>query len=184
VSVPASNEDPIGEFTRDARPGWLASLTRDMPAGQFRRYVMVGAGNTVFAFLSYAALTALLTPVIPRGYGYMVANFLSGILNITVSFFGHKLLVFKTPGRFLREWFHYVIVRSGLWGTGLLTLPVLVYVVKHATGQPKWAPYIAGAILLGFNVVANFIGLRTITFRPRAIEPTSTAAVAEQRNIN
>jgi putative flippase GtrA len=153
-----------------------------MPARQFRRFVLVGLANTAFAYLSYAGLTAILTPLIP--YGYLVANLLSSLLNLTVSFFGHKLLVFKTGGGFLREWFRFVIIRSGLIGLGLLILPVLVYLVKHVTGWQKAAPYIAGAILLGFNIVASFIGHRTITFRPSATETANAAPVAAQPTIN
>jgi putative flippase GtrA len=90
---------------------WVASLTRHIPPGQFGRYLLVGAWNTLFGYGSYALLTAILTPVIP--HGYIVASVISSLLNISVSFLGYKWFVFKTKGNYLREWIRCVGVYSG-----------------------------------------------------------------------
>jgi putative flippase GtrA len=146
-------------------PG-IAALTSHFPPGQFGRYLVVGAWNTVFGYGAYAALTALLTPKIP--YAYVAASFLSSVLNITVAFLGYKWFVFKTKGNYLREWARCVMVYSGSITIGLVLLPVLVGVIRHATRYERSAPYIAGALLTGISVVFSFVGHRRFSFRTRS----------------
>jgi len=143
-------------------PG-LASLAAHFPPGQFGRYLLVGMWNTLFGYASFAALTALLTPVIP--HSYMAASPLSSILNITVAFLGYKWFVFKTKGNYLREWARCVVVYSGSIALGLALLPVLVAAIRYTTSYQSKAPYIAGALLTGMSVVFSFVGNRRFSFR-------------------
>jgi putative flippase GtrA len=142
-----------------------AALADHFPPGQFVRYLVVGAWNTLFGYATYAALTAVLTPLIP--YSYMVASLLSSIVNITVAFLGYKWFVFKTKGNYLREWARCVAVYSGAIAIGLALLPILVGIVRHATRYQREAPYIAGAMLTGVSVVFSFVGHRKFSFRTR-----------------
>ena len=148
---------------------WL----RELDKRQVGRYLVVGAWNTLFSFLSYAALTALLTPLI--SYAYIFASVISSVLSITVSFLGYKWFVFKTKGNYLREWFRCVIVYSGSIIFGTLVLPVLVFALRHLTRSNASAPYLAGAILAGMSVVASFFGHKKFSFAPtkkeRSVRP-------------
>ena len=143
---------------------WSA-LVAHFPPGQFVRYLVVGAWNTLFGYAAYAALTAVLTPLIP--YSYMVASVLSSPLSITVAFLGYKWVVFKTKGNYLREWARCVAVYSGSIAIGWALLPILVGIVRHDTRYQREAPYIAGAMLTGISVIFSFVGHRKFSFRAR-----------------
>jgi putative flippase GtrA len=139
-------------------------LTRELHLRQFGRYLLVGAWNTLFAYGSFALLTAVLTPVVP--YGYMWASLLANLLNITVSYLGYKWFVFKTKGNYLREWLRCLAVYGGGMGINLLALPVLVMLIRRHTLFYAQAPYIAGAILAAVTAVYSFAGHKRFSFRP------------------
>ena len=143
---------------------FLASLTRHIPHGQLGRYLVVGVWNTVFGYGTFALFTAILDPYIPASY--MAASLLSSVLNITVSFLGYKWFVFKTKGNYLREWARCVMVYSGSILIGLAVLPPTVFAVSYVTGNPRAAPYIAGALIMGAQVILSFIGHKTFSFKP------------------
>jgi putative flippase GtrA len=143
---------------------WSTELTRHFPPGQFVRYLLVGAGNTLFAFGCYAGLTALLTPHIP--HAYIFASVPSNVLNITFSYLSYKWLIFKTRGNYLREWVKCIAVYSGASLFGVAVLPVLVFLIRRLTPMYASAPYLAGAILAAATVVASFTGHKNFTFRP------------------
>ena len=125
---------------------------------------MVGAWNTLFSFLCYAGLTALLTPLIP--HAYIFASVVSSLLSITVSFFGYKWFVFKTKGNYLREWFRCVIVYAGGIIVGTAALPVLVWSLRATSPWYAAAPYIAGAVLAALGVIVSFFGHKNFSFAP------------------
>ena len=146
-------------ITRD-----LASrLSLHIPPGQFGRYLLVGTWNTVFGYSTFAAFTALLKPYVAASY--IPASVLSGILNISVAYLGYKRFVFKTKGNYLQEWVRCM----GVYGSGILLgvciLPVFVWFIRRATSFDRQAPYIAGAILSGFNVIYNFVGNKKFSFK-------------------
>ena len=122
---------------------WSAKLTGHIPPGQFGRYLLVGAWNTLFGYGSFALFTKILGPMIP--HSYIPASVISSLLNISVSYFGYKFFVFKTKGNYLREWIRCVGVYSGGIVFGVLALPVLVVIIRRNTRFFAEAPYIAGA---------------------------------------
>ncbi len=126
----------------------------------------MGAWNTLFGYALYAALTAVLTPLIP--YSYMVASLLANIVSITVAFLGYKWFVFKTKGNYVREWIRCVGVYSGGILFGVLALPVLVTLIRRNTRFFTQAPYIAGALLTAFMVMYSFVGHKKFSFRTPA----------------
>ena len=129
------------------------------------RYLVVGAWNTAFGYGLFALLTYLLRDSFPASY--MIASLLSSLISITVSYLGYKWWVFKTPGNYLREWCKALMVYSGSVVVGLLLLPPAVLAVTAVTRDPVSAPYIAGALLMGVNVLMSFFGHKKITFKPR-----------------
>ena len=145
---------------------FLAALTTHIPPGQLGRYLAVGIWNTAFAYGTFALFTALLDQHVPASY--LPASLISSVLNITVSFFGYKWFVFRTRGNYLREWARCLAVYSGSIVLGLVLLAPTVWLVTTVTGNARAAPYIAGALLLGVQVVLSFLGHKTFSFRDRS----------------
>jgi putative flippase GtrA len=146
-------------------PGVSAILSH-IPPGQFGRYLLVGIWNTLFGYGAFAAFTALLDPVVPRGYGYLVAVVPANFLSITVAFLAYKWFVFKTKGNYLREWIRCVAVYGSSMLLTLILMPFVVEAIRHTTRYYRQAPYIAGALLTGLAVIYSFIGHKTFSFRP------------------
>ncbi|MGA7559616.1 MAG: GtrA family protein [Terriglobales bacterium] len=145
---------------------WSAKVTQHIPPGQFGRYLLVGAWNTLFGYGSFAFFTAILNSVVP--HSYIVASVISSLLNISVSYLGYKWFVFKTKGNYLREWIRCVGVYSGGILFGVVALPVLVTLIRRNTRFFAQAPYIAGALLTAFMVVYSFVGHKKFSFRTPA----------------
>lgn len=145
-------------------PAWLVPLTNHIPPGQFARYLMVGATNTVVGYGSFALLTALLAPVISNSY--ILASVLSSVLNITFAFLNYKWFVFKTKGNYLREWLRCITVYGSGMVFGTMLLPVIVFVLHRLFHIGSGAPYLAGGILTCVTVIYSFLGHRKFSFRP------------------
>jgi putative flippase GtrA len=141
----------------------IARLTSHVPPGQFLRYLMVGAWNTLFGYSTYALFTALLMPRVR--FGYIFASIFSSLLNITVAYFGYKFFVFKTKGNYVAEWFRCILVYGSGMLPGLVLLPLLVEGLHYAFHLERSGPYIAGAILMGFGVIYTFFGHKHFSFR-------------------
>ena len=152
---------PLVPTAETGRSRWDA-LIGQLPPGQFMRYLVVGAGNTAFAYGNYALLTAVLQPHF--AHGYVGASLLSGFLNITVAFLGYKWFVFKTKGNYVREWLRAVAVYSTALVASTASLPPLVVLLRRWTGVTL-APYVAGAVVMFFTVLYSFFGHRKFSFR-------------------
>lgn len=139
-----------------------ATVVHHFPPGQFGRYLVVGVVNTIFGYATYAGLTALLTPHIP--FAYMVANIVGAFTNITFGYFNFKLFIFRTRGNYLREWFRCVLVYSSSIIAGTVALPFVVLALRAFTQAGSFAPYIAGALLMGVNILAGFLGHKNFSF--------------------
>jgi putative flippase GtrA len=99
--------------------GQLQRLVNLFPAGQFVRYLLVGAFNTCFGYISFAVILTLLNAALPGRLLYLTviaASVLSMPLNITVAYLGYKFFVFRTKGNFLGEWLKCFAV----YGTGMI----------------------------------------------------------------
>jgi putative flippase GtrA len=140
----------------------VARLASHIPPAQFGRYLLVGLWNTIFGYSSYALLTAALTPRVP--HAYVLAAVLSNLFGITIAFLGYKLFIFKTKGNYLREWLRCLLVYSGGIAVGIALLPPTVFVLRHLTRANASAPYIAGALLMGVNVILSFLGHKGFSF--------------------
>ena len=162
-------QTPIGKETETGskapQAAWIGRLSNHIPREQFGRYLLVGLLNTLFGYGTYAVLTAALAPVVP--HSYIPASIIAAPLNITVSFLGYKWFVFKTHGNYLHEWTRCFVVYGSAMALGVVLLPPVVFLVRLATGLDRPAPYIAGALLMGFNVIYSFLGHKNFSFRPR-----------------
>lgn len=152
----------------------VVRFTRHIPPEQFGRYLIVGVCNTIFGYASYAVLTAALTPRVP--YGYVLAGALSSLLSITFAFLNYKFFIFKTKGNYLREWLRCLLVYSGGIAVGTALLPLTVFAIRISTRATESAPYIAGALLMGVNVILSFLGHKKFSFGPRGEVDTASAA--------
>ena len=124
--------------------------------------MLVGGINTFFGYGLYALLTFLMTPWVP--YSYELATLLSGVISISFSFLTYKLLVFKTKGRFFREWMRAFGVYGGGLLLNLVLLPPLVHLFGIVLLEKALAPYAAGLVMVGFQVVFSFLGHKKYTF--------------------
>jgi len=159
------DQKPISPMPQSlSRHPLLQRLFSHLPPGQFLRYIVVGIWNTGFGYGTFVLFTMLLSRFYPR-YGYIAAGVLSNVLNVSVAFFGYKWFIFKTKGNYLAEWLRCMAVYGSSMLIGLVLLPTAVFLVRHLTHIDKKAPYVAAALLTGFNVIYNFIGNRKFSFR-------------------
>ncbi len=138
-------------------------LAKQMPPGQFTRYLVVGVWNTVFGYSLYALLTALLTPRLR--FAYIYASAFSNLIAITVAYLGYKFFVFKTRGNYWVEWFRCILVYGSGILPGLVLLPLLVGGLHYGFHLDRSAPYIAGALWTGLTVMYSFMGHKHFSFR-------------------
>jgi putative flippase GtrA len=148
-----------------SQAGWTRRLTSHIPPEQFGRYLFVGVWNTLFGYGSYALLTATLAPVVP--HSYILASIIAAPLNITVSYLGYKWFVFRTKGHYLREWTRCIVVYTSSMVLGVILLPPVVVLVRWSSGLDRSAPYIGGALVMGFGVTYSFLGHKKFSFRAR-----------------
>jgi len=146
--------------------GGIAALTRHFPPGQFGRYLLVGTGNTLFGYGTFAALVAILDRMMP--HGYILASVLSSVVNITVSYLDYKWFVFKTKGKYLREWARCLVVYSSAIVLNAVLLPVAVFAIRRWTTYYSAAPYIGGAVLIVLTTIFSFVGHKNFSFRSPA----------------
>ena len=142
---------------------FVARLTSHIPPGQFARYLVVGAWNTLFGYSTFALFTALLEPLFPGSY--VLAMVLSSLVNITVAFLGYKWFVFKTKGNYWKEWMKCMAVYGSGMLPSLFLLPAIVESLRHVFHLGHWSPYVGAALLTGFGVIYSFIGHKKFSFR-------------------
>jgi putative flippase GtrA len=142
---------------------------RWIPSPRFLRYLLVGGWNTVFGYSMFAGIFFLVHKVqIPKPNVYwqiLTAQVVSIPINITVSYLGYKLIVFKTKGNYLKEWLKSVAVYGTSFLPGLVLLPLVVKLllyVPHINGR---APYIGNALLIAVGAIYSFLGHKHLTFR-------------------
>ena len=159
----------IDENAPSPQPRFFQRLISHIPPGQFLRYIVVGSCNTVFGYSTFAGIYYFLHRLdIPTGNVYwqvITAQIVSNPINITASYLGYKLFVFKTRGNFLREWLKSVAVYGTGFLPGLLLLPLLVAALLHVPHIHGSAPYFANALLLGAGAIYSFLAHKHVTFR-------------------
>jgi putative flippase GtrA len=117
------------------------------------RYLVAGAWNTAFGYAVFALLVACLASRVH----YLLLGVVANVLAITNAYVVHKFFVFKTKGRYLREYLRYYVVygTTAVCGLGLLALLV---------GGFGLNLYLAQAGVLALQVVASFVWHRQFSF--------------------
>jgi putative flippase GtrA len=148
-------------------------FAQHIPTGQLVRYLLVGAWNTLFGyacFFFFAHLFLHLFASMPS-LAASVASVVSMAINITVSFLGYKLAVFRTKGNFLREYARsFLVYIPSLILNAVAIAPLTALLERIQPSHAHQAPYIAGAILAFITVVVSFFGHKHISFRDRSAE--------------
>jgi putative flippase GtrA len=137
--------------------------------GQLLRYVVVGAWNTLFGYGCFFLLVRLFLSLLPTqpGLAASIALAFATVINVTVSFLGYKWFVFRTRGNYLREYRRSLFVYLPsllLSAVAIAPLTGLLRLVPHLKTQ---APYVAGAALACFNLIASFLGHKHISFKAK-----------------
>jgi putative flippase GtrA len=154
----------------------IKRIAQHIPSVQLIRYLLVGAWNTLFGygcFFLFARLFLRLMPSQPS-FAASVASVVATVANITVSFTGYKLFVFRTKGDFLREYARsFLVYLPSLLLNALAIAPLTVLLRRLFSSHALQAPYIAGAILAFVTVVISFFGHKHISFRDRTTAPSA-----------
>lgn len=116
-------------------------------------YLVVGGWNTVFGYALYVALVSVLGR---DNYWWLLIP--SNIIAVTHNYFTYKLIVFRTRGRWMKEYVKFWIVYLPYLGANLLLLPALVSFLQL---DPRLAQ--AAFTLVAF--VITYLGHKYFTFR-------------------
>jgi putative flippase GtrA len=158
----------------------LQRIVNLFPAGQFARYLCVGLFNSLFGYINFAVILALLNKVLPLRFLYLtvvLASILSIPLNISVSYFTYKFFVFRTKGNYLGEWFKCFAV----YGTGMI--PGLVAVSALTRLLQSLIHHYASSLHLLVNEVERHLSGPPLIFQAQSSwePPPSTASWVTRR---
>jgi putative flippase GtrA len=156
MSGPTSGSNKVMRSRKD--------ITQHIPRSQWLRYLLVGGWNTLFGYTCFSLINHSLNRAMPS-YSYIAASLSSNLISVTVAFLGYKWFVFKSKGRYVREWLRSLIVYSGTIVFSALALPPLVGVIRHASHYQTQAPYIAAAIVAVITVISSFFGHKHLSFK-------------------
>ena len=145
----------------------IRRLTRHVPPDQLVRYLVVGVWNSAFGYGCFFAFTKLFVHLVPTQPSLMASASLvaAAFFNITVSFFGYKLFVFRTKGNTFREYRRSFLVYLPVLAVGAVAIAPLTSLIGHIDRVHAWAPYIAGAILQVITVMVSFFGHKHVSFK-------------------
>jgi putative flippase GtrA len=149
----------------------IKRFAQHIPSGQMMRYLLVGAWNTLFGYGCFFLFTRLLLRLMPSqsSLAASAATIIATLTNITVSFVGYKIFVFKSKGNFLHEYARsFLVYLPSLMFNAIAIAPLTILLRHTLPAHAQQAPYFAGAILAFVTVVISFFGHKHISFRDRA----------------
>jgi len=117
------------------------------------RFVLVGAFNTAFGYLAFAALE-LGFPQIP----YLIVLVVSREISVVGAFVAYRWLVYKVKGNVIRDFARFWLVYVGALVLNLLALPLLVEVMGLGV-------LAAQTVTVGLTAVASCVGHGRYSFR-------------------
>jgi putative flippase GtrA len=129
-------------------------LSADQQTGrQGIRYLLVGGFNTAFAYCVSVGLYYALT----RRLHIVAIGAIANVICITEAFIAYKIVVFRSHGRWLREYLRCYVVYGGnaLIGIGGLWL------LANVIGVPFW---IAQGGLMIVGIAISYVGHDRFTF--------------------
>lgn len=145
----------------------MASLSERIPKGEALRFLVAGAGNTLFGITDTFFFTWLCVHLAPThaALATSVATLFSTMVNITVSFLTYKRFVFRTEGNYVREYSRSLLIYLPSLLISMVAVAPLAAVLAHWLPRPKLAPYAAQACIVAVAVIPQFLGHKNITFR-------------------
>ena len=117
------------------------------------RYLYVGAWNTIFGYIAGIFVYKSIIQI----SSIIAVGVLSNILSISMSFLTYKLIVFKTPGNWLKEYMKCFMV-YGL--TALLSI-FLLWIFMDNFQLNIW---LSQGLVIVTSVVISYIGHKKFTF--------------------
>jgi putative flippase GtrA len=117
-------------------------------------YLLVGGWNTVFGYLNFLLLYAVLGTRVH----YLVIFLISTVLSITNAYVGYKIFVFKTHGHYVREYARFYGVYGATTVLNFLLLPVGVEVLHLS-------PPIAQGGLILLTIGLGYLGHKHFSFQ-------------------
>ncbi len=118
------------------------------------RFVIVGAWNTIFAYISLAFFYYLLSDKMH----YLVIMAFTSVLNITNAYICHKFFVFKTKGNYIKEYLRYYVIYSVPMAIGFISFPFCIEILKMNF-------YVTQAILTLITLIISWFGHKNVSFR-------------------
>jgi putative flippase GtrA len=118
------------------------------------RYLIVGGWNTLFSFVFGSFMYYRFEGVIH----IIIIGFFSYCVSITMAFLTHKLLVFRTKGKWLSEYLRSLFVYAGIASIGI----VAVWILVDGLGFQFW---LAQAFIMLGTFALSYIGHLKFTFK-------------------
>jgi putative flippase GtrA len=132
----------------------LRELVTRVYARQSLRFLAVGAWNTGFGYVAFAALYYFFSPYVH----YMVLQAASVVINVTNAFLCYKFIVFRTRGNYVREYLRFYAVYAVPIGLGFVMLPFAIEVLGMNA-------YVASAVIICLLAVFSYFGHKHFSFR-------------------
>lgn len=117
------------------------------------RYLIVGALNTAFGYLTGIAVYYLLSP---RAH-ILVVGAIANVLAISFSFTTYKHYVFRTNGSWWREYLRSYLVYGGVALCGIVALWIMVDGLNIGI-------WVAQALAIALTVFISYLGHSRYTF--------------------
>ncbi len=157
------------------------ALTDHIPTGEALRFLLAGGGNTLFGLVDTFAMTYVCVHLDPSHAALMtsVATLLSTVVNITVSFFSYKWFVFRSKGNTLAEYGRSFAVYGPSLLISVFAAGPMAAGLAHWMPQPRFAPYVAQAIIVAVAIVPQFLGHKKFTFK-KQVSPVEVSASTEE----
>ena len=132
------------------------------------RFILVGIWNTIFSYLVFVTLDYLFNLFFsPRYLAYMLAAVFTNIITVTLAYFLHKHLTFKSKTKGMAAFWEYLRFYTTYLFTTILSLVLLPIFVEYLKFDPK----IAAAIIMLLLTVVSFISHSLFSFRRKKITP-------------
>ncbi len=122
-------------------------------------YLVVGVWNTIFSYLVFALLWALLGKTAP----YWVVLTISTLIGIVNSFVNQRRFVFRSTGSVFKEFARFSVVYLFLLVVNIVVFPALTNVLGLNA-------YVAQLVYMVFVVVFGYIANKYFSFKERSSE--------------
>ncbi|MBI5700622.1 GtrA family protein [Candidatus Saganbacteria bacterium] len=116
-------------------------------------YLLAGIWNTIFGYLAFILLYRLFS----EKMHYLILFIISNIASITNAYISYKIFVFKTKGKYLKEYMRFYFVYGFSIVVNLALLPLIVEFLRIN-------PIIAQVPLIFLNVIISYLGHKKFSF--------------------